>query len=112
MTLMAYDGSTVYVWNPYSLAELKGMLAAPTSSGRSVLDEYLYCVATGSSDTCTPPSTSVFDSQQVQCMVDELPYRYPCSSEIRSQLVFCWFFIRFCLFFLWGVVTYYIDHII
>jgi len=110
MTLMAYDGSTVYVWNPYSLAELKGMLAAPTSSGRSVLDEYLHCVATGSSDTCTPPSTSVFDSQQVQCMVDELPYRYPCSSEIRSQLVF--FCNSFCLFFLWGVVTYYIDHII
>lgn len=45
MTLMSYDGSTVYVWNPYSLKELKAMLGAPASSGRTVLDEYLFCVA-------------------------------------------------------------------
>ena len=63
MTLMQSDGSTVYVWNPYSLAELKGMLGAPTASGQSVLDECLHCVATGSA--CTPHSASIFDSQQV-----------------------------------------------
>ena len=68
MTMMNYDGNTKYVWNPYTLAELEQVLLAVGSSGKTKLDDYLHCVATGG--TCTPPSTPVFDRQQVSDEVD------------------------------------------
>jgi len=64
LTMMNYDGSTKYVWNPYSLQELEQMLTARGSSGKTKLEEYMSCVATGG--TCTPPSSPVFDRQQVR----------------------------------------------
>ncbi len=57
MTMMSFDGSTKYVWNPFSLKQLQDMLAG----GR--LDTYMQCVATGGQ--CTAPSHDIFDTQQV-----------------------------------------------
>ena len=57
MTMMSFDGSTKYVWNPFSLKQLQDMLAG----GR--LDTYMQCVATGGQ--CTAPSHDIFDNQQV-----------------------------------------------
>ena len=65
MTLMESTGSTKYVWNPYSLAELKGYLGARGPSGRTVLDEFLLCVASPEGKTCTAPTRPVFEAQQV-----------------------------------------------
>jgi len=62
MTMMNYDGATHYVWNPYSLEELEEKL-------QGKLEPYMNCIATGS--TCTPPSTPVFDRQQVGDSVGE-----------------------------------------
>ena len=63
MSMMNYDGTTRYVWNPYSLQELESILSVIQLSGRTRLEEYLYCVATGG--TCEVPSTPIFDRQQV-----------------------------------------------
>jgi len=63
LTMMNFDGTTKYVWNPYSLEELEQMLRAAGPSGKPKLDEYMECVATGGS--CAPPSTPIFDRQQV-----------------------------------------------
>jgi hypothetical protein len=62
--MMNFDGTTKYVWNPYSLAELENILGARGPSGTSRLQEYMNCIATGG--TCTPPSNPVFDRQQVR----------------------------------------------
>ena len=64
LTMMNFDGTTKYVWNPYSLAELESILGARGSSGNSRLQDYMDCIATGG--TCTPPSNPVFDRQQVR----------------------------------------------
>lgn len=64
LTMMNFDGNTKYVWNPYSLEELEQMLTVRGTSGKTKLDEYMECTATGG--TCTPPSTPVFDRQQVR----------------------------------------------
>lgn len=72
MSLLNFDGTTKYVWNPYSLEELESFLSATTARGTSLLHEYLNCVATGGQ--CTPPSNVVFDRQQVSNYADELFY--------------------------------------
>ena len=63
MTMLNYDGTTKYVWNPYSLAELQGFLSREQRPGVSVLDDYLQCVATGGQ--CKQPTNDVFKRQQV-----------------------------------------------
>jgi hypothetical protein len=67
MTMMNFDGSTKYVYNPYSLGELQGILSAVQPSGLTLIDEYLKCVAEGGK--CEAPSANTFDVQQVQCAV-------------------------------------------
>lgn len=57
MTMMNFDGTTKYVWNPFSLAELQQLL------GGGKLDAYLQCVAGGGQ--CTAPSHDIFKLQQV-----------------------------------------------
>jgi hypothetical protein len=86
MTLMEATGATKYVWNPYSLAELKGVLGAPGPSGRPVLDEYLLCVASSEGRTCTPPTKSVFEAQEVVP-----PHRPPATRSARSTSMRRWF---------------------
>ena len=81
MTMMNFDGSTKYVYNPYSLSELQAILAAVQPSGLTLLDEYLKCVADGG--TCNPPSNNVFDRQQVmQRDVHEQRQRVPGCVEV------------------------------
>jgi hypothetical protein len=63
LTMMNFDGTTKYVWNPYSLAELEQVLGARTATGKTRLQDYMDCIATGG--TCTPPTNPVFDRQQV-----------------------------------------------
>jgi hypothetical protein len=69
MSLLNFDGTTKYVWNPYSLEELELFLSTPTAKGTSLLHEYLNCVATGGQ--CIPPSNVVFDRQQVSYDINE-----------------------------------------
>jgi hypothetical protein len=65
MTFLNYDGSTKYVWNPFSLEELELILNAPsTKANLNVLDFYLECIATGGTQ-CSTPSNIIFDRQQV-----------------------------------------------
>jgi hypothetical protein len=57
MTLLNFDGTPKYVWNPYSLAQLKEMLGD--------FDSYLECVASKNDGTCTAPTDPVFQKQQI-----------------------------------------------
>ena len=56
--MLNYDGSTKYVWNPYSLMELENILYEENK-----MQIYLECIATGGS--CTAPTSNVFVQQQV-----------------------------------------------
>lgn len=55
LAMLAYDGSTQYVWNPYSLGQLRARMGG--------LDSYLECVSRGGE--CTAPTDPVFEAQQV-----------------------------------------------
>ena len=57
LSLLDYDGTVKYVWNPYSLGELKAKLGD--------LDVYLECVASKNDGSCTAPSDHVFEAQQI-----------------------------------------------
>ena len=57
LSLLDYDGTVKYVWNPYSLGELKAKLGD--------LDVYLECVASKNDGSCTAPSDRVFEAQQI-----------------------------------------------
>ena len=57
LSLLDFAGKTKYVWNPYSLAELKQKLAA--------MDTYLECVSTVNDGSCVAPTDKVFEQQQV-----------------------------------------------
>lgn len=57
MTLLNFDGSVKYVWNPYSLAQLKTLLGD--------FDGYLECVASKNDGSCTAPTDPVFQKQQI-----------------------------------------------
>jgi hypothetical protein len=87
MSMLQPDGSTKYIWNPYSLQQLKGFL-------RTTLDPYLHCVATGTH--CDMPSVPIFDEQQVRispsmyilCPMDRFPYQsYPLSCHLSYMLL-------------------------
>ena len=58
LSLLEYDGSTKYVWNPFSLQELESII-----NNGNKFQEYLQCVSTGGS--CTAPSAPIFVQQQV-----------------------------------------------
>jgi hypothetical protein len=58
LSMLNYDGSTKYVWNPYSLMELENILYEENK-----MQIYLECIATGGS--CTAPTSNVFVQQQV-----------------------------------------------
>lgn len=81
MTMMSFDGSTKYVWNPFSLKQLQDMLAG----GR--LDTYMQCVATGGQ--CTAPSHDIFDNQQVM--------RSAMLTSLCSVAHACWVAFKFSL---------------
>jgi hypothetical protein len=93
MTMMNYDGATHYVWNPYSLEELEEKL-------QGKLEPYMNCIATGS--TCTPPSTPVFDRQQVGDSVGEaedgMPWIYHSVLNSCCTLVVLWISVNVVMF--------------
>ena len=57
MSLLDFDGSVKYVWNPFSLAQLKVKLGD--------LDAYLNCISSNTQGSCTAPSDPIFDQQQI-----------------------------------------------
>jgi len=57
LSLLDFDGSTKYVWNPFSLAQLKTKLGD--------LDSYLDCVASKNDGSCVAPTDTIFQQQQV-----------------------------------------------
>ena len=57
LVLISPSGGSLYVWNPFSLAELKTKLGD--------FDAYLNCVASKNDNTCVAPSDPIFDKQQV-----------------------------------------------
>ena len=58
MSLINFDGSTVYIWNPFSLAQLKAKLGDD-------FDAYLDCVASKNDGSCNAPSDPIFQKQQI-----------------------------------------------
>lgn len=62
MAMLQYDGSPIYIYNPFSLAELRAKLEQPLSG--QPLDAYLACVAAGNAQ-CDGPTDPVFIAQQV-----------------------------------------------
>ena len=60
MSLLDFDGSTKYVWNPFSLAQLKKKLNTPQP-----FDVYLECVASNNDASCVPPTDPIFERQQI-----------------------------------------------
>lgn len=65
MSMLRYDGTPIYIYNPYSLATLKLKLEHPTSG--QPLDQYLACVAAGTG-SCEGPTDNVFIAQQVNAL--------------------------------------------
>ena len=60
MTLLDFDGSVKYIWNPFSLAQLKAKLNSPLP-----FDVYLECVASKNDATCIAPTDPIFEKQQI-----------------------------------------------
>jgi hypothetical protein len=60
MSLLDFDGTVKYVWNPFSLAQLKTMLNSPQP-----FETYLECVASKNDATCVPPTNPIFEKQQI-----------------------------------------------
>ena len=63
MTLLDFDGSVKYVWNPFSLAQLKAKLNSPQP-----FDVYLECVASKNDGTCVAPTDPIFTKQQISLL--------------------------------------------
>ena len=57
MSLLDFDGSPKYVWNPFSMAQLKSKLVN--------FDAYLDCVASKNDGSCAAPTDPIFEEQQV-----------------------------------------------
>ena len=57
MSLLDFDGSPKYVWNPFSIAQLKSKMTN--------FDDYLDCVASKNDGSCTAPTDPIFEKQQV-----------------------------------------------
>ena len=62
MSMLAYDGSQIYVYNPFTLDELRAKLDIPPIG--LPLDTYLACVAGGGTQ-CSGPTDPFFVQQQV-----------------------------------------------
>jgi hypothetical protein len=62
MSMLDFDGSIKYVWNPFSLAQLKEMLGD--------FDVYLECVASKNDASCAQmtPRNDVFEKQQISLL--------------------------------------------
>ena len=62
MSMLDFDGSTKYVWNPYSLFQLKEMLGD--------FDTYLECVASRNDASCAAltPKNDIFEQQQMSLL--------------------------------------------
>lgn len=57
LALIGSDGRSLFIWNPYSFAELTSKLGN--------VDTYIQCMATKADSSCVAPSDPVFDQQQV-----------------------------------------------
>jgi hypothetical protein len=57
LALIGSDGRSLFVFNPYSFAELTSKLGN--------FDTYIQCMATKADSSCVAPSDPVFDQQQV-----------------------------------------------
>ena len=57
MSLLNFDGSVKYVWNPFSLQQLKAKLGS--------FDTYLECVASKNNGDCVAPTDEIFKQQQI-----------------------------------------------
>jgi len=57
LSMLNFDGTTKYVWNPYSIAELKSQLGD--------FDSYLDCVASKNDGSCVSPTYPIFQQQQI-----------------------------------------------
>ena len=62
MSMLDFDGSVKYVWNPFSLYQLKAMLGD--------FDVYLECVASRNDASCAEmtPKNDVFEQQQISLL--------------------------------------------
>lgn len=62
MSMLDFDGSVKYVWNPFSLSQLKEMLGD--------FDVYLECVASKNDASCSTltPRNDVFENQQISLL--------------------------------------------
>ena len=62
MSMLDFDGSVKYVWNPFSLFQLKAMLGD--------FDVYLECVASKNDASCAAmtPKNDVFEQQQISLL--------------------------------------------
>jgi len=63
MSLLDFDGSVKYVWNPFTLAQLKEKLNTPVP-----FDKYLECVASKNDASCVPPTDKIFEQQQISLL--------------------------------------------
>ena len=61
MSMLDFDGSVKYVWNPFSRFQLKAMLGD--------FDAYLECVSSKDDASCAAmtPKNDVFEQQQIPC---------------------------------------------
>ncbi len=62
MSMLDFDGSVKYVWNPFSLAQIKEMLGD--------FDVYLECVDSKNDASCAQmaPKNDVFENQQISLL--------------------------------------------
>jgi hypothetical protein len=57
MLMLNFDGSPKYVWNPFSLGQLKRKMVG--------FDSYLDCVASKNDGSCSAPTDPIFEKQQI-----------------------------------------------
>lgn len=74
MLMIDFDGSPKYVWNPFSLAQLKGKMAN--------FDAYLECVASKNDESCVGPTDPIFERQQIPL----LSVYQRCLTNYQAQL--------------------------
>jgi hypothetical protein len=57
MLMLDFDGSPKYVWNPFSLKQLKSKMDG--------FDSYLECTASKNDGSCSAPTDPIFEKQQI-----------------------------------------------
>lgn len=60
MTMLDFDGSVRYIWNPFSMSQLKERLGD--------FNGYLDCVASKNDGSCTAPTDPIFQKQQISLL--------------------------------------------